>query len=383
MVPTDITDIIGTLIAEATTLGARLNPSTAVSLAHLVRIMNCYYSNLIEGHKTHPRDIEKAMNNEFESNPDARNLQIEARAHIRIQLLIDQEYAKGPGTREPTSVAFIKFLHKEFYHMATPEMLTISGPSGSYQMIPGEFRSAATQDNAVGRHIPPSSDRVSDLMRHFQESFDLEGKGPAAKIIAMAAAHHRLNYIHPFPDGNGRVSRLMSHAMGHEAGIGAHGLWSIARGLARGLESSREYKLMMAHADTPRQGDLDGRGNLSLRALTEYIEWYLKICLDQVSFMGRLFDLDALEGRFRRYVQMHGSLRPEATHILDHVLLRGEMARGDASRISGLRERAARDLLGELVRDGILGSATPKGPVSLRFPIHAVDILFPRLFPQL
>ncbi|MDF3153382.1 Fic family protein [Mesorhizobium sp. XAP10] len=57
--------------------------------------------------------------------------------------------------------------------------------------------------------------------------------------------------MHPFPDGNGRVSRLMSHAMALEAGIAAHGLWSISRGLARGVKSRTDYKRMMDHADMP------------------------------------------------------------------------------------------------------------------------------------
>lgn len=93
--------------------------------------------------------------------------------------------------------------------------------------------------------------------------------------MALASAHHRFNYIHPFPDGNGPVSRLMSHAMASVAGVGAHGLWSISRGLARGLESRADYKRMMAHSDMPRQGDRDGRGNLSVTALKEFVLWFL------------------------------------------------------------------------------------------------------------
>ena len=86
-------------------------------------------------------------------------------------------------------------------------------------------------DVAVGRHEPPSSARVADFMRLLRGALPLAQLGKAARILAIPAAHHRFNYIHPFPDGNGRVSRLMSHAMAHEAGIGAHGLWSISRGL--------------------------------------------------------------------------------------------------------------------------------------------------------
>ncbi|WP_158046522.1 hypothetical protein [Skermanella pratensis] len=137
----------------------------------------------------------------------------------------------------------------------------------------------------------------------------------------------------------------------------------------------------MAGADVPRQGSLDGRGNLSLRALLGFIEWFLRASLDQVEFMAALFDLDGLGVRLRDYVAAREGLRVEAARILDEIVLRGEMARGDAARVSGLKERTARDLLGALVEDGILGSDTPKGPVSLRFPVHSVEILFPRLFP--
>src|SRR5947207_12978589 len=141
-------------------------------------------------------------------------------------------------------------------------------------------------------------------------------------IIAIAAPHHRLNYIHPFPDGNGRVSRLMSHAMAHAADIGAHGLWSISRGLARGLDGGGEYKRMMDHADTPRQGDLDGRGNLSQRALSEFGLWFLKVALDQVKFISSLFELDTLSRRLRSYVERSEKLKPEDTRLLQDALIR-------------------------------------------------------------
>ena len=153
--------------------------------------------------------------------------------------------------------------------------------------------------------------------------------------MAIAAAHHRFNYIHPFPDGNGRVSRLMSHAMAHLAGIGAHGLWSISRGLARGLaggvEGRGEYKRMMDHADMPRQGDLDGRGNLSQRALAEFVLWFLQVCLDQVKFMSELFALDTLATRLRVYVERSETLKPEAARLLEQALIRGQFERGEIS----------------------------------------------------
>jgi Fic family protein len=248
-------------------------------------------------------------------------------------------------------------------------------------MAPGEWRSQPDQDVAVGRHIPPSSDRVEDFMLYFAERYRFDRIGKAGRIIAIAAAHHRLNYIHPFPDGNGRVSRLMSHAMAWKADIAAHGLWSISRGLARGLASRTEYKEMMALADTPRRDDLDGRGNLSERALMDFVAWFLRVAIDQVTFMSGLFELDNLARRLRAFVAQRDALKPEAARLLEEVLVRGEVERGEASRITGLPERSARRVLNDLAAEGVLASATPKGPVSLQFPVHSLEALFPRLYP--
>jgi Fic family protein len=137
----------------------------------------------------------------------------------------------------------------------------------------------------------------------------------------------------------------------------------------------------MDYADTPRQGDLDGRGNLSLKALNEFVGWFLKVCIDQVAFMEGLFALDSLASRLKTYTEQR-RFRGEAFSLLEAVLRYGELARGEIDRITGLRARTARTLLATLIQDGVLGSETPKGPVALRFPLHAAEILFPRLFPE-
>ena len=51
--------------------------------------MNCYYSNLIEGHDTHPHDIERALiQADYSIDPAKRALQYEAVAHIEVQQII-------------------------------------------------------------------------------------------------------------------------------------------------------------------------------------------------------------------------------------------------------------------------------------------------------
>jgi Fic family protein len=376
----DLLDLLTEIPAAASALGSRLHPRTVASLADLVRVMNCYYSNLIEGHNTRPRDIERALGGDLDADEGRRNLQLEARQHIRLQREIDRKFADG-SLPEPASLAFIAHLHREFYRDAPAAMLRIEGAGREVVVVPGELRSKPEEDVAVGRHQPPASARVADFMAYFEQRYAFAALSPARRILAIPAAHHRFNFIHPFADGNGRVSRLMSHAMALQAGIGAHGLWSISRGLARGLQSRTEYKSMMDHADTPRQGDLDGRGNLSERALIEFSTWFLRVCLDQIRFMSGMFDLAGLADRLKAYASMQG-WRAEAGVLLTEVLHRGEIARGEAAGITGLGERTVRGLLGTMVDHGLLGSDTPKGAVSLRFPVKALDVLFPRLFPE-
>lgn len=384
----DIADRIAELTARATALGARLHPLTAASIAEIVRTMNCYYSNLIEGHNTMPRDIERALDRDLDGDLRRRQLQREAAAHIYVQSLVD-----GRATRdeldEPASIIFVRWLHERFY-MPSPDisstMPVLVGHDGAGRkaiaLPPGEFRFSPEHDVTVGLHHPPSGHVVRAFMEHFERRYAFAKLGPAQRILAIPAAHHRLNYIHPFIDGNGRVSRLMSHAMALKAGIGAHGLWAVSRGLARGLKSRSEYKAMMNHADMPRQNDYDGRGNLSEKALGDFTRWFLDTMIDQTSFMAGLFELESMEDRLRRYVKSAPHLPAEAADLLVYVMLKGEMARGEASRATGLKERSARSVLSAVEADGLLVSATPKGPVRLHFTVDATDILFPRLFPE-
>jgi Fic family protein len=372
---TEIADVIADLATSSATLGKALHPRTAANLADLVRVMNTYYSNLIEGHNTRPRDIERALAGELDKDEERRNLQLEAAAHVRVQREVDRMGNQGV-LPPPASREFILWLHREFYRGAPAAMLLIKTERTQLPMEPGEWRTRPEENVAVGRHVPPSGARVVDFMRYFEERFRVQTMGRATQIMAIAAAHHRFNYIHPFLDGNGRVSRLMSHAMAWSANISSRGLWSISRGLARGLESRTDYKQMMDRADSPREGDLDGRGNLSQKALQEFVVWFLRVCLDQIVFMSGLFE------RLKTYVLINPHLKPEGAALLQEALIRGEFERGEVSRITGLPERTARRVLNDVLNVGLLASETPKGAVSLRFPSEALEDLFPRLYPR-
>ena len=139
---------------------------------------------------------------------------------------------------------------------------------------------------------------------------------------------------------------------------------------------------MMDAADTQLQGDLDGRGNLSLNALNAFVLWFLTVSVDQVEFMSELFDIDALAKRLGTYVEHNDKVKPQARRLLEEALIRGEFERGEVARITRLPERTARRILSSVIQAGLLASEKEKGPVSLRFPDDALEVLFPRLYPE-
>ena len=384
----DLRDTALEVIQRSASLGARQHPKTLQSLHELLRVINSYYSNLIEGHNTHPYDIVRAMRQEYDTEPAKRNLQMESVAHITVQRTMEKRLRDEP-TVNIAGQEFLCSLHRQFFELLPEEFRILRDPEsgGESRVIPGKLRQEPVK---VGRHEPPGHDSLPVFMERFAEEYPPELHHGAARLVAAAAAHHRLMWIHPFLDGNGRVARLFTEACLHRIPIHGFGLWSVSRGLAR---RSADYKTALTWADAPRRNDLDGKGNLSNEGLIRFCRFFLEICLDQVDYMGGLLHLEELVERVKKYVLLRGSgmiphppggadLRPESARMLQEVLLRGEVPRGEAIEASGLGERTGRNLLARLVGEGLLLSDTPKGEVRMGLPIHAAGWIFPDLFPQ-
>jgi Fic family protein len=367
-------DLATQLWAQSSALTSNLPPATIRGIGELVKTMNCYYSNLIEGHRTHPIDIERALAQDFSSDPYQRELQFEAKAHIEVQSAIEAGTAPTPVV----SSEYLQWIHREFYTRLPTSMLTLGNAAGTkqIQIVPGMWR---TGDIIVGRHIPISAEAIDRFITRFAAGYRLDRLSQTQQAIAVAAAHHRLVWIHPFYDGNGRVARLFSHAMLHEIGIGTS-LWSISRGLAR---SRADYRAALANADLPRWNDLDGRGNLTAKGLQSFCEFFLKTCIDQVQFMRSCIEPQQLHARIGVYLREEiaaNRLLPGSDRTIAAVLQAGELERGRAAAASGYQERQARKVLQGLLAMGLLVADTPKGAVRVGFPSRLLERYFPKLF---
>ena len=371
---TPLTDQAVELAARAAGFRRSLPNGVLVSLADLVRAMNCYYSNLIEGHDTHPVDIERALRDDYSADARSRDLQLEAKAHITVQEWID---GGGLGGHATTTDGLIE-VHRRFCELLPDDLLWAKNPETgeNIRVIPGRLRE---RDVQVGRHVPVSPGALPRFLERFQSAYTELGRTDS--IVAAATAHHRLLWIHPFLDGNGRVARLMSYAMLLDS-VDSGGIWSIARGLARSEET---YKSRLMACDEARRNDLDGRGHLSEGSLAEFTRYFLTTCIDQVKFMESLVQPNRLRDRILIWTEEEiraGYLPPKSGAVLEAVLYRGELPRGEVANITATSERQARRVTSALIEHEVLTSKSSRAPLRLAFPARLASRWLPGLFPE-
>lgn len=369
----ELMDLAIELATKSAGLRRSLPSALEKSLATMVRSMNCYYSNLIEGHDTHPIAIEQALRGNYSSDIKKRNLQKEAKAHIAVQEWIDNGGIKNSTFARDT----ICDIHRRFCSLLPDDLLWAKNPETQEKLkvIPGELRQCNV---IVGSHIAISPGAVPRFIARFESVYSQLGK--AETILALAAAHHRLLWVHPFLDGNGRVARLMSHATTLTV-LDTGGIWSIARGLARNVY---DYKSHLANCDLSRRNDLDGRGNLSEEALTDFTRFFLNTCIDQINFMENLMQPDLLRTRILFWAKeeiQRGTYPPQSIQILEAILYRGEISRGEIPVLLNVTDRHARRLTSSLIENGILTSDSPKSSLKLAFPAALASRWMPGLFP--
>lgn len=371
-------------IKSATLMGSH-NIHIITSIKDLLKKTNSYYSNKIESEGTHPVDIEKAMRKKFSSNESEKKLQLLSLAHIDVQTYI-QKYLDNNDTANIYSKQFILNLHEEFYTKeGMNKFLDINYENKSVTMVPGTFR---TDDVYVGKHLAPKFSELEMLMKYFQTEYSKvhNQSTKALKLLYALSAHHRLVWIHPFLDGNGRISRLFLDASLLDIRLDGYGLWNISRGLAR---SSDEYKKHLAFADMKLQSATDGRGPLSLRGLNYYLKYMLETALDQIAFMNKNLQLNLLGNKIDKFVLLseQGMLDLEplpkySSALFKELLINGEISRGKVKDIINKSDRTATTLIKTLTQMHYLESDTPKSSIRLKLNVQFASYLMPDLIPS-
>lgn len=365
-------------------LAGKLAGHTQRVLETHMRVINSYYSNLIEGNATRPYEIRAAQRGEYHADPAKRDLQMESLGHMAVQQWLQE---LSPDLDQIFTPAFIQEIHRQFYQHIPESLWAIKDDADKVvgRVTPGEWRG---EQVSIGQHLPPEPADLSRLMERFCEIYHPSRFNGDRKLIAIMAAHHRFAWIHPFLDGNGRVGRLITDAALKAAGLESYGAWCLSRGLAN---KNGNYKKYLAAADQPRQGDYDGRGQLTEKGLLGFCDYMIDVAIDQVDYISDLLNLAEMKKRINAYVAARNDhrvpdasepLKPVAGLILYNAFINGELKRSEALQLCGMPERSARRLLSQLKTEGLLSETNNKSPLRWEIPEHAEPWYFPQLAPQ-
>jgi len=374
-------------IGEVSRLDARLDTMLPAQLRqpmiYLLRQVNSFYSNRIEGNPALPTDVLRAHHHAAAS--DASEDIREIKRHIDAQCRLSDDPI------DPVAIctkASIERMHREFYTGMPHEHLDLEYPNGEVvRLVPGEFRD---REVIVGQYRPPSVAAMRSHMNWFEGAYRLDRiHGSVAPILAAAGAHHRLMWIHPFLDGNGRTGRLFTDQYLRAAGLAGCGLWSISRGFGRDVDA---YYDALKSADRIRTSDYDGRGPLSGAGLLTWTEYFIGTALDQVVYFTSVLEPKKLRARILDYFLKQNSeswpadtgdiapkLRMEAHQIYIALLADGPKERSEIMTMTKLSEHQTRTLLIQMAAEGLI-NLEPRKPVSLRISPAAVETFFPNLF---
>lgn len=367
------------LIRKADRLAGWSPAGALPGLRQMLRAMNSYYSNRIEGQHTLPLEIEQALRQDYAQDADKARRQRLALVHMATESQLEALWPEWSAS-QVWSAQTVRDIHQDLF-ARLPEADRLQGEGDQAQVLqPGQWRD---REVSVGRHAAPAATAVPAFMARWAQVYGQVRRGEM-QIVAMAAAHQRLAWIHPFLDGNGRVARLHSHLVLGQMGL-TNGLWSPLRGFARSQEA---YYAHLAAADEPRAGDLDGRGNLSESGLLAWIAYVIQVSTDQVDFMAGQLSLERMKDRiaaclaYEEQVVRQG-VRCESLRALHYLFAaQSELDRSDFKAMLGLGERLATAQVSALLKRGLLLSDTPYGKVRLGVPQHALRFYFPNLWPE-
>jgi Fic family protein len=373
-------DLAQEVASASAALEGRVARATADVLGRHLRLINSYYSNLIEGHKTTIPDIQMALQKNFHDDPEKKYAQQLCAAHVETEKEFMAEVERNRALNI-SSFQFLSSLHRAFYNRLPQEHRfshTLEGFS-DIPVNPGMLRDVNVSVDGRTAH-GPGFDSLFSFMKEFEENYNPDRFHGDERLIAMAASHHRLTWLHPFRDGNGRVARLFSNLFLTRAGINQSNLWSLARGLSR---QKQRYMMELWATDSPEEKK--GFLQFNEELLADFCEFFLRLCLDQIGFMENLLGLDQIEARIDWYVDIRSKssenpLRPESSRLLRAVFMRGQIARGRAGEILNMSQRNARRIVAALADEGLIVSQSHRAPLVIGLPLHVLPYYFPDLY---
>lgn len=380
----ELKDLAQEVVIASSTLEGRIARQTAAALGDRLRFLNSYHSNLIEGHKTAIVDIEAALQKDYSQDERKRYAQQLCAAHVQTERALMAEVLSAPPDN-PCAFEFVGRIHQAFYQLlpAQHQFTHDHGGFSRHSVMPGRMRDAQVSlDGGVTPHGPDAR-ILPRKYEAFSQLYAPDNFHGDERLIAAAASHHRLVWLHPFRDGNGRVGRLFSGLYLACIGLNRSNLWSLSRGFSR---DKQWYMTNLQSADAPDEN----HHGFDQDYFADYCCYFLEVCLDQIRFMDKILGLHRIDARIEGYVRdrdkARGALHPmdqRAGKLLKALFLQGEIARGDARSVMGMdsqSERHARRIVSQLIQEGLVCSMSHRAPLTIGFPTRVLRYYFPDIF---
>jgi Fic family protein len=380
----ELKDLAQEVMIASATLEGRVAVQTAAALGDRLRFLNSYHSNLIEGHKTTIVEIEMALNKAFFGDDQKRYAQELCAAHVRVERELMQEVL----ARRPENICdfeFVSKIHRRFYEQlpAHHQFTHSLGGFTRHPVMPGTMRDANVSLDGGRTSHGPDAQTLPVKYAQFNRLYNPGRFHGDERLLAAAASHHRLGWLHPFRDGNGRVTRLFSGLFMALIGLNRGNLWSLSRGLSR---DRQWYMTNLQSADSPTS---DGKG-FDQPYFADYCVYFLEVCLDQIKFMDNILSLHRIDSRIESYIRDRDKrkgaahpLDPRAGKLLKALFLQGEVPRRQVRSIMGMESQSARHarrLVSQLMNEGLVCAESHRAPLTIGFPIHVLRYYFPDLF---
>jgi len=380
----ELKDMAQEVTIASATLEGGIAKDTARALGDRLRFLNSYHSNLIEGHKTTIFEIEAALNRDYSRDEDKRYAQELCAAHVNVERALMQKLDADP----PENVCgfeFVSLIHRTIYEQL-PEQHQFTHSNGGFtkfSVMPGKMRQGAVSlDGGLTTHGPDAKE-LPAVYDEFCDTYDPSAFHGDERLIAAAASHHRMAWMHPFRDGNGRVSRLFTGLYLATIGINRGNLWSLSRGFSR---DKQWYMTNLQSADSPDES----RRGFDQAFFADYCMYFLEVCLDQIRFLDDILALNRIDARIEGYLldrdKSRGAispLDPRAGRLLKALFLQGSVPRGKAQSIMGMdsqSDRHARRIVSQLIKEGLVVSESHRAPLMIGFPAPVLRYYFPDLF---
>lgn len=388
VIPTDniglLKDMATQVIADSARLEGSIAPETAENLGEQLRLLNSYHSNRIEGHKTGILDIRKALDGTFRPEDHGRYNQQLCAAHVRTEKKM-MELVKG-NELNPFDTVFLPLLHKHFYNELPPEHqhCHTNGGFTKHKVMPGQFRDKVVSVDGI-HQLGPDAEFVPELYTKILHLYSPNNNHGDDRLLAILSSHHRLTWLHPFRDGNGRMTRLHTTAAMAYIGVNQCNLWSLSRAFSREKQNQFAYQVNLQDADS-----------FTDESLADFIMFCLDQCLDQIQFIGRLLNITTMENRIEHYFTKklpemshymedakdlsHTLKNPNITRLMCSIFRSGKISRGEAYEILGVKRKRGGELIKPLIKHGLLLPSSERGPLLFGFPEKAMPEYFQYLY---